>query len=78
MIFNGTSKQIPQLFDEINMIHPSIQLTMMHASMDSESEEDRCDCPFQERVPFLDTSCAIKNLKIDIDLFKKKTDRNRY
>ena len=78
MIFNGTTKQVHKLFDDINNIHPSIKLTMMHTSIESESQEDRCDCQYQERIPFLDTSCAIKNKKIDIDLYKKETDRNRY
>ena len=29
-------------------------------------------------IPFLDTSLKIENGKIDIDLYKKKTDRNQY
>ena len=78
MIFNGSSKKLHQLFEGINLINPSIKLTMTHTSIENESEEDKCNCTYQERIPFLDTSCAIKDNKIDIDLFRKETDRNRY
>ena len=78
LIFEGTTKEIHKLFDEINQIHPSIKFTMTHTSVDTESNEDKCKCPQQDRIPFLDTSCRIKDNKIDIDLHKKKTDRNRY
>ena len=78
LIFEGTTKELHQLLEEINNIHPSITFTMTHTSVESESRQDKCQCPPQNRVPFLDTSCGIKNNKIDIDLHKKKTDRNRY
>ena len=62
MIFNGTSKQLHQLINEINKIHQSINL-------------NRCQCPIQNRVAFLDTSCSIKDNKIDIDLLKVRSSR---
>ena len=31
-----------------------------------------------DSIPFLDTSLSIINGKIDVDLYKKKTDRNQY
>ena len=51
---------------------------MMHTTVDLEAEEDRCDCVYTKSIPFLDTSLQIENGKIDIDLYKKKTDRNQY
>ena len=78
MIFNGTSKELHHCFDEVNKIYPSIKLTMNHTSLESETEADRCQCPSQDSVAFLDTSCRIAVNKIDIDLYKKDTDRNRY
>ena len=78
LVFEGTTRQLHQLFEEINQINPSIKFTMVHTSVDTELPQDKCDCRPQSRIPFLDTSCQIKNSKIDIDLFKKETDRNRY
>ena len=43
-----------------------------------EDPEDRCDCEEQSAVPFLDTLISIKEGKIDVDLYKKETDRNQY
>ena len=40
--------------------------------------EDRCDCPFTESIPFLDTSLSIENGKIQVDLLRKETSRNQY
>ena len=78
MIFQGTSKQVHQLFQDINKIHPAIKFTFVHTSPESEPESDSCSCPKQTSVPFLDTSCSIKNNIIDIDLHRKDTDRNKY
>ena len=51
---------------------------MMHTSIEGEPNEDKCDCAFSTSIPFLDTSLSIKNGHIEIDLYKKKTDRNQY
>ena len=77
-IFNGSTKMLHDLFDEINQIHPTIKLTMTHTSIASESPGDKCDCEENYAIPFLVTLCSIKNGKIDTDLYKKPTDRNQY
>ena len=77
-IFVGTTKQLHMLYDEINKIHPSLKFTIYHTSPDNESEEDKCQCEIQKSIPFLDTSITIKNGKIDLDLYKKETDRKQY
>ena len=77
-IFQGTTKELHQLLDEINQIHPTLKFTMQHTSVDSEAESDRCGCKPQNWIPFLDTSCKIEDGRIEIDLFKKDTDRNQY
>ena len=52
---------------------------MNHTTAEQEEkEEDRCDCKKQNSIPFLDTSLSIENGKIDVDLYKKETDRNQY
>jgi hypothetical protein len=77
-IFVGTTKQLHQFFKEINQIHPTMKFTMSHTSVDSEPENDRCDCEAKKSIPFLDTSCSIENGRIETDLFKKETDKNQY
>ena len=77
VIFNGSTKVLHQLFDDINQINPSIKLTMSHTSI-AEEAENRCDCEEKSDIPFLDTLCSIINGKIDTDLHKKPTDRNQY
>ena len=77
-VFIGTRKQLHELFKKINQIHPTLKFTMVHTSVDKESEENKCDCTKTTSIPFLDTSLKIENGKIDIDLYKKKTDRNQY
>ena len=48
---------------------------MSHTSIE---EEEPCDCPKKETIPYLDVSLSIKNGKIDTDLYRKPTDRNQY
>ena len=74
-IFKGSSKALHKILDEINEIHPNIKLTMNHTSID---EDESCDCPIKETIPFLDVSMSIKNGKIETDLYRKPTDRNQY
>ena len=78
IIGKETSKQLYELFVEINSIHPSIKLTMSHTTRETEPEEDRCLCNPMTEIPFLDTLCKIKDGKIITDLHKKSTDRNQY
>ena len=51
---------------------------MVHTSVKNEPKEDQCDCEQTRSIPFLDTSLQIENGRIDVDLYKKKTDRNQY
>ena len=77
-VLNITTKKLHQLLDEINNIHPSINLTMTHTSVEGELEEDKCDCPEVSSIPFLDTLISIKDGRIVTDLYRKPTDRNQY
>ena len=74
-IFRGSTRTLHRILDDINEIHPSIRLTMSHTSIE---EEEPCDCPKKETIPYLDVSLSIKNGKIDTDLYRKPTDRNQY
>ena len=51
---------------------------MTHTTLPDEDPKDRCDCVEQNAVPFLDTLVSIKEGQIDVDLYKKETDRNQY
>ena len=77
-IFQGTTKNLHILFDEMNKLHKSIKFTMNHTSSQNESVDDRCQCKQQSSIPFLDVLCSIENGKIDTDLYRKDTDRNMY
>ena len=75
-VFNGTTKQLHQIYEEINSIHPTLKFTMEHTSIENEPQEDRCACEEKQSIPFLDTSLSIENGRIEIDLHRKKTDRS--
>ena len=70
-IYEGTTQNLHNIFQEINNIHPSIKFTMSHTSNIYEDPSTRCDCPNQETIPFLDTSCKIVDGRIILDLYKK-------
>ena len=76
LIFTGTTTQLHQMLDEINQVHPNIKLTMSHTTPDSQTNE--CGCENMKAVPFLDTSCSIKEGKVILDLYRKPSDRNKY
>ena len=78
LVFKGTTKQIHVFLDKINQIHPSIKFTMTHTTRNKETEEDRCECKETKSIPFLDTLCSLENKKIEVDLYKKDTDKNQY
>ena len=78
LIFNGSTKKLHELFNAINKINPTIKFTMNHTSLQSEPQENRCSCKYQESIPFLDPLCSIVNGRIETDLYKKETDRNQY
>ena len=77
-VFNGTTKMLHLLWDQMNQIHPSIKLTMSHTSILGEDPNDKCDCEESYEIPFLDTLCSIKDGRIETDLYRKQTDRNQY
>ena len=78
IIFTGSTKKLHMLLKEINTIHPNIQLTMNHTTLSDEPIEDKCECQEQTSIPFLDTSCTLKNGQIITDLYRKPSDRNQY
>ena len=77
-IFVGTTKQLHNLFNEMNEIHPTLKFTLNHTTPKEEPIEDRCDCEPKDSIPFLDTSISIIEGKLDTDLYKKDTDRSQY
>jgi hypothetical protein len=77
-IYEGTTQNLHNIFQEMNNIHPSIKFTMSQTSHIKEDPSTRSDCPNQETIPFLDTSCKIVDGRIILDLYKKPTDRNMY
>ena len=78
LIFQGTTKQLHTLLSKINEIHPSIKFTMTHTSPKSEKTQDKCTCKPLTSIPFLDTQCSIEGGKIEVDLYRKETDKNQY
>ena len=71
-------KNLEQLVDEANQINPTIQLTIKHTSIQNEDPEDKYNCEDLKVVPFLDTLVSIEEGKIEVDLYRKVTDRNQY
>ena len=67
-IFIGTSKELHKLFEQINKIHQNIKFTISHTTNPNERDCDKCNCPSQMKIPFLDTSCEITEGKIVLDL----------
>ena len=52
---------------------------MAHTTPKTENlEYPTCDCDPMESIPYLDTSCHIKNGKIITDLYRNPTDKNQY
>ena len=51
---------------------------MTHITVRDEPMEDRCKCEPRDSIPFFDTSISIENGRIEVDLYKKVTDRNQY
>ena len=77
-VFNGTTRQLHQIYEEINSLHPTLKFTMEHTSIENEPQEDGCACEEKQLIPFLDTSLGIENGRSENDLHRKKTDRNQY
>ena len=51
---------------------------MTHTTFSGETLQYKCFCEERKAIPFLDTSLQIENGKIEIDLFRKSTDRNQF
>ena len=62
-ILKGTTKELHNLVDEMNRIHPT--LTINHTAPENEADCDKCDCETKTSIPFLDTLFSIENGKID-------------
>ena len=77
-IFVGSTADLHKIFEEMNLVHPSIKFTMSHTSNNKEPNHLKCSCPPQDCIPFLDTSCQIRDGRIMLDLHKKDTDKNMY
>jgi hypothetical protein len=65
---------------DINTINPAIQFTLSHTVLASDVDATPNSCGFKKStsLAFLDTSLSIKNGKVDVDLYRKPTDRNQY
>ena len=74
-IFYGSTKKLHDFFNEMNSIHQNIKFTMTHTSI---SESEPCECKEMSSISFLDTSLSVRENKIDVDLYRKPTDRNQY
>ena len=60
-IFIDTTKQLHKLFQDMNKIHPTLKFTLIHTTPQGEAAIDRCECKYQESIPFLDTSLSIED-----------------
>ena len=69
LIFNGTTKDLHKLLEDINQIHPTMNLTLNHTTVPGEDIEDKCDCQEQSAIPFLDTLCSIVDGRVETDLY---------
>ena len=48
-IFNGSTKDLHKLLKEINEVHPTMNLTMNHTTIQGELPEDKCECEEQKK-----------------------------
>ena len=78
LIFLGSLQKLHEFFNEINEIHPNIKFTMSHTTPSTEQQNPTCSCEPKDSIPYLDTSCQIKQGKIITDLYRKPTDKNQY
>ena len=80
MLWCGTVDSLHSFIKEINTIIPSIQFTLSHTFLvtDLEDTTNPCKCERTTSISFLDTSLSISNGKVEVDLYRKPTDRNQY
>ena len=60
-----TTKQLHKIYEEINNIHPTLNFTIEHTSIENEPLEDEFDCQPKSSIPFLDTLLSIENGRIE-------------
>ena len=77
MVNTGTIESLHLFLSDLNNLHPNIKFTMSHTTP-ANIENPGCNCEPTQSLPFLDTSCSIKDGKIVTDLYRKDTDRNQY
>ena len=83
MLWCGTIDSLHNFIEEINTINtinPSIQFTLSHTFLPNNmtNTSNNCTCAKTTSLAFLDTSLSIKNGKVEVDLYRKPTDRNQY
>ena len=84
LVYTGSIENLHKFLEELNKLHPTIKFTMNHTLPPSPNSDNPapppppCMCNPSESLPFLDTSCSIRNNKIIVDLYRKPTDRNQY
>ena len=80
MLWCGTVEKLHMFIEDINTINPAIQFTLSHTVLatDMDAAINTCTCEKSTSLAFLDTSLSIKKGKVDVDLFRKPTDRNQY
>ena len=76
MVWTGSVSSLHMFFNEINKIHETLKFTMTHTT--PKSTQSECHCDNIQAIPFLDTSCEIKQGNIETDLYRKPTDKNQY
>jgi hypothetical protein len=75
MVFQGSTQSLHEFIEELDNVHPTVKFTMSHTKPKG---GNKCDCEPVESIPFLDTSCQIKDGRIITDLYRKPTDKNQY
>ena len=75
MIFTGSAENLHKFLAEINKLHPGIKFTMTHTRLPSDTS---CNCDGPDNLPFLDTSLKIVDGRIQSDLYRKPSDKNKY
>ena len=42
-VFAGTTKQLHNLWNQMNKLHPSVEFTLLHTNPDKENPDDHCE-----------------------------------
>lgn len=76
ILWVGSVENLHAFLTELNLIHPTIKFTICHTSPNS--EDLKCPCEPSNNLAFLDTSVALLDNQLTVDLYKKPTDRCQY